>query len=295
MMKKTRGKMCTKCQEIKESSDFYISSTTLVNADGRISICKTCLLEIMDMENRTSIIEAMRVIDRPYLHNMFLVAKKSERKNLAGEYMRLIGMPQNRTLTYADSDFGDNQDEKLKSVADYKYESIGFTEEEMAQLIQFWGRGFSLDEYEFLQTEYEAFLNSYESEDSYTLQLLFQEAAHQRLTIKQKREKGEPVDKDVETLQKIFTSANIKPNQETGASSTDQATFGTLIKKFEEEEPIPKPDPEWEDVNKIRKYIDVFFKGHLMKMLGKENDTQEEYDKEISKHTVNPPKNEDDI
>lgn len=287
-------KVCSKCKKSKKlKTDYYISASDLIHSDGRLGVCRQCLWNIIDFDNKSSLIIAMRSIDRPFLIEMYNVARDSKKKNKSGEYMRLLGMKQNRYLTYADSDFGEDGEEALKKVSDYKYDEIGFTEDEMEQLIQFWGRGFTLEEYEFLQTEYETFLNAYEA-DSYTMQILFQEAAQQRLTIKQKREKGESVDKDVDTLQKIFTSANIKPNQETGANATDQATFGTLIKKFEDERPVDEVDPEWKSSKKIRKYIDIFFKGHLSKMLGLENDTQEEYDKEMGKYTVTPPSYEGD-
>lgn len=294
MTKETKGikipesKVCSKCLTDKKTSDYYMTANTLINVDQRLSICKQCFWDIVDFKNKSSLIEALRTIDRPYLNEMYLSAKKSERKNLTGEYMRLLGMKQNLGKRYVDSEFGEDSEEMIKKASDFQHEEIGFTQEEMEQLIQFWGRGFSLEEYEFLQTEYETFLNAYEA-DSYTMQVLFQEAAHQRLTIKQNREKGIAVDKDLKTLQDIFTSANIKPIQETGANATEQATFGTMIKKFEDERPIPEPDPEWKDVNKIKKYIDVFFKGHLSRMLGLENDTQSTYEKETSKYTVTPP------
>ena len=48
-------------------------------------------------------------------------------------------------------------------------------------------------------------------------------------------------------------------------------TFGQLIDKWEQEKPIPEPDEEFKDVDKIGLYIDVFFKGHLSKMMGLKN------------------------
>ena len=69
----------------------------------------------------------------------------------------------------------------------------------------------------------------------------------------------------------------------------DTNTFGTLIKKWEDEHPIPEPAPEWKDVDGIRKYINTWFLGHLCKMFRIENDVTAEYDEELAKYTVEVP------
>ena len=76
----------------------------------------------------------------------------------------------------------------------------------------------------------------------------------------------------------------------------NRLTFGTLIKKWENEEPIPEPDPEWADVDGIGKYIRIWFLGHLCKMLGIENEFSKEYEAEMAKFRVELPEDvfEDD-
>ena len=74
----------------------------------------------------------------------------------------------------------------------------------------------------------------------------------------------------------------------------DNQTFGTLIDKWENTRPIPKIDPELEDVDKIGLYLDVFFKGHLAKMMGMKNGLSRLYDKFIKKYTVTKPEYEDE-
>jgi len=286
-------KVCSKCKKDKKLIEYYMSSSTLIHSDGCISICKQCLWKLIDFEDKASLLKILAEINRPFLQDMYVSARNSDRQNKTGEYMRLLGMKQNRELTFRDSILGEEEDIQIKRVeTDVKLISDR-TDDEVKEIIGFWGNGYSMDDYLFLQKEYETLLNSYES-DSYAIQMLFQEVSHQRLSIKHKREKGEGVDKELKTLQDLLTSSNIKPVQETGAQATEQQTFGTLIKKFEEERPIPEPDEEWKDVNGIRKYIDVWFKGHLMRMLGKENDTENEYKEEVEQYTVKPPTYEGD-
>lgn len=284
-MTKRKRKSCSRCLTEKNLSEYYISSSTLIHADGRLGICKNCLSSIVDFESRSSVIDVMRAIDRPFLHDMYQIAK--DHKNQFGEYMRLLGMPQNRNLNYGDSIFkkGESQYDRENPSQD---DEININDDDMEYLIEFWGRGFSKEEYEFLQLEYERYADAYDV-DSRALEILFQEAAHQRLVIKRLREKGESADRELKTLQDLLESANVKPNKANTASATEQATLGTLIKQFENEHPIPEPDPAWKDVDGIKKYFNVWFLGHLSKMLGLKNESINDYEKEIGKYTVNEP------
>ena len=81
--------------------------------------------------------------------------------------------------------------------------------------------------------------------------------------------------------------------QETGANATEQASFGTLLKRYENERPVPQPDPQWEDVDNIKIYSNLVL-GHLCRMLGINNDYSKLYDEEISKYKVETPEYEID-
>jgi hypothetical protein len=101
-----------------------------------------------------------------------------------------------------------------------------------------------------------------------------------------RREKRPNSSKEITSLIKtrsdLMNDANMKPIQSTGADANDQVTFGTLIKKWENERPIPKPlDDE------MKRYIDTFMVGHLAKMEGLHNEMTEKYDQAISKYTIN--------
>ena len=74
----------------------------------------------------------------------------------------------------------------------------------------------------------------------------------------------------------------------------DQNTFGTLIQKWENERPIPQPDPEFEDVDGIRRYVGAYFLGHLCKMMGIKNRYSAIYEEEMAKYTVEKPSYEQD-
>jgi hypothetical protein len=146
----------------------------------------------------------------------------------------------------------------------------------------------------FLENEYQDWSTRYDI-SSKSMELLVKEICYQQLLIQQKKEEGKSVKDELRTLQELMNSGALKPIQESAAQSTDDQTFGTLIKKWENEKPIPKPDKEFEDVDGIKKYITIWFFGHLCKMLGIQNDYARQYDDEIMKYTVDMPEEHEDI
>jgi hypothetical protein len=288
----TEYKICTRCLKEKKADNFYSAIDHPFYKDGRYPICKDCILELIG-DTSASLIglqNVLRMLDKPFLHDLWESSKQEAEKingDPARRYMKNIVMPQYRNANWDDSIFGENKTNKEQKSNNAN--NVNFTDEEMEYLISFWGRGFTKEDYEFLQNEFEKLLNSYEC-DSYAMELLFQEVAHQRLTIKKKREKGDSVDKELKTLQDLLGSANVKPVQETGANAAEQSTFGTLIKKFENERPIPEPDEAWKDVDGIMKYIRIWFLGHLCKMLNIKNEYSDEYEEELNRYRVEAPK-----
>ncbi len=99
-----------------------------------------------------------------------------------------------------------------------------------------------------------------------------------------------------DNLQNLMGSAQIKPNQTNDNTLAETNTFGTLIQKWEEEEPIPEPSPEWQDVDGIGKYFRVWVLGTLLKMFNLPNPYQDEFDKEMERYTAHKPESvEDDV
>lgn len=193
-----------------------------------------------------------------------------------------------KSKTWADSEFDFEEEQEYTTQLLLAKSTEDISKEDIDELMQFWGRGLDVEDYIWLQNEYIDFTNRYEC-DSKGMELLINEICLTRLDIRKRRENGEKVDQQQKTLQDLLGSSNLKPVQETGASGVEQESFGTLIKKYENERPIPEPEPRWKDPDKIGKYIKVFFLGHLSRMLGLKNQYSEEYWEEMNKHTVEEP------
>jgi hypothetical protein len=291
---------CMKCQRSLAENNFYINENELFTSKRSV-ICKKCLSDYIGAKDSIGYLDRVKmvlaILNKPLIWDLWISRDCDWQRYIPP----LSSFPQYKGLTYADSDFMKSTQPIAYSTVEttsdgeipQKNNSNSFTTEELYELQEFWGRGYSQDDYYFLTNEYQKLLNSYEC-DSYAMELLFQEAAQQRLTIKKRREKGDSVDKELKTLQDLLGSANIKPAQETGANAVEQATFGTLIKKYENEKPIPEPDDEWKDVDGIGNYIKIWFFGHLCKMLGIKNEYSDLYEQEVNKYRVEAPKFEVD-
>ena len=210
---------------------------------------------------------------------------------IVGNYFRVINsLHQYKGLTWSDSDFGNTIITEIGHPEDELDEDGEPYEFLVTPDIRFfWGDNLALLEYEFLENKFNEYMSIYDS-DSPAMTELLQQAAYESLEIRNKRRNKEDVSKNLKNLQDLLGSANIKPNQEIGANAPEQASFGTLIKKWENEKPIPEPLEEWKGSDFIAKYIRTWFFGHLAKMTGTQNPYQEEYDEEIAKYNVEAPK-----
>ena len=285
---KVSEQLCTCCGEIKKinKNNFYKSYSVLYrkNVENRMTICKDCVLKLADdfkkdfsSENR-ALYELCKLLDVYFEKGLFESAKSQAESQNSNPYkiyfQKALSLPQYKKKTFIDSEMFDQKKDNEEIS-----EGLG------VDLIDFWGSGYSESDYNFLEREFENMLSRYEC-DSYAQEVLFQEICFQRLDIKKKRANGSSVDKEIKTLQDLLGSANIKPAQENASMASEQVTFGTLIKKFENEKPIPEPLEEWTTADWIRKYVVVWFFGCLCRMMGKTNPYIDELNDELDKYTV---------
>lgn len=279
----TSKKECIRCNKLQVPDNFYNSSDVDFFTDKKIPICKMCCSDIMGERGFEGFQTLMRLINKPILQDLY--------KGDFYVYIKNINsLPQYRTLTYNDSTMF-NEPKALEVFKRSKPTEL--SESEMIEAEDFWGRGLEETEYIYLNSEYVDFLDRYEV-DSKTLENLIREICLVQLDIRNNRAQKKDVKNELKAYNDLLTAANLKPVQETGADSIDQETYGTFIRRIENERPISEPDPAWADVDGIGKYLRTFFLGHMARMLGKENKFQDEYDEVISQYTVTKDINEVD-
>jgi len=273
-------KTCLKCSKEQVFSNFYSTTDTDYYEDGKLPICKGCCQRNIEAKGFEGFQALMRMINKPIYDDLF--------KGDYFEYVKNINsLPQYRSNTFLDSSlFKDNKSLELTKRAKPK----DLTADELREAEDFFGLGFSEQEYIWLNSEFEDYGSQFDI-SAKPMQNLIREICLTQLDIRNKRTAKQDVKNELKTLQDLLGSSNLKPMQETGAPSIDQETFGTLIKKWEDSTPIPD-DEMWKDTDTIGKYLKVWFTGHLMRMFSIENKDEEEYYAEINKYTVEASEDE---
>lgn len=310
---------CTSCGKEQDATEHhYKSNSFLSQYTGRLVICKACTMllyqkmvdQYVDLE--IAAYHTCRILDIYFSSDLWLSAVKQSKRQGSNHYQiylqKVNSLKQCSSYTFSNTLDGErvigvkayNMPQKNTSLVTTPDEDNVLVPEIMDdenapfvltdKIVKFWGNvsRFTEEDYEFLTSRYEVYTNAYECDTPVMDELLCQ-AALESLEIQHKRGRGEDVSKNLKNLQELLGSANIKPNQETGANATEQATFGLLIKKWENEEPVPEPDEEWRDVDGIGKYIRVWFLGHLCKMMGVQSEYSKEYEDEMTRLRVQMP------
>lgn len=282
---------CYCCGDKKNITNFYISKSFSYQAVGKLPICKNCLGKIYDKyfirynDVKLALYYMCRTANLCFnlscYNAVIQETENSKNKSPWRVYMtklNSLGTKNGAGIDFDSSDMIENLsgiNNKLKNVEDENLDN---------NVTDFWGEGYSNSDYNYLEKEFEKMITRYEC-DSYAQETLFQDIAFQRLDIRKKRQGGQSVDKELKTLQDLLGSANIKPAQENASMASEQLTMGTMIKRFENEKPIPEPLDEWKKNNWIE-YVLVWFFGNLCRMMGKPNPFKEKYEEEMERYTV---------
>ena len=288
---------CPYCGEWKgAAANFYKSPYT---KDGYMHYaCKECILEqVTDknkdgqlVDNKDKAKAVLMKLDLPFLEQIYQdMSDKVDKNGIVDRrggtlvfpaYMTVIkSFPQYNQLTWKDSKFEDTE-ERIDQLP---------TANIRKSTIKLFGDGFTTAQYAFLQNQYDDWKARTQidtkSQETYIINICMLQ-----LQIYEAQKAGKDTSKLLATLNSFMDAAKLQPKQNTGNSSTDGLTFGELIEKWEQEKPIPEPEPEFRDVDGIRRFVDVYFKGHLAKAFGLKNGYSDQYDEEISKYRVEKPK-----
>ncbi len=291
---------CNKCNKFLIRDTFYNSKDY---DSGKFPVCKKCLmLMATDYDKKTGIYtdnkektkKTLQFLDLPFIEATYESALSSvlaevNEKNRGTAWQQYITMVQSlpnwRGLKWKDSDFDESDDNK---------DDIKINQKIIKSGKKRFGYGYSNEDYMFLENEYLDWTTRYACENK-AQELLFKRICFKELEIdKAQKDKKDTKELD-KTLQELMGSLAVKPSQSNSDSIADFQTFGQLIQKWENEKPIPEPDEEFRDVDKIGLYLDVFFKGHLSKMMGLKNAFSSLYERFISKYTVKKPQYDEDV
>ena len=292
--------VCGKPQKTEEA--FYMDERFIAH---RYPICKRCLQKMVEQrktdkdepnETKDSVRKVLKMLDLPYLNDVYencvkgatdAVKERNRSSPFATYIVMLKSLPQYKGLHWENSEFEEEY---------YDFESddeINENSRLYKQAKKRFGKGYSPQDLIFLESEYQDWTKRYACENK-AQEILFKRICFKELEIEKAQKNGKDTKELDKTLQDLMASMSLKPNQNNSNALTEAKTFGQLIQKWENEKPIPEPEDEFADVDKIGLYIDVFFKGHLSKMMGLNNAFSSLYDRFMKKFTVTRPEYKED-
>lgn len=301
---------CMACNEEYGIKEFYTSDSDLFLATGRIPYCRSCLEKFYNNyldkykklsypnPERKAIERLCMVLNLYYSDKIFDAAEKKKEERLdtplLASYFQIVKLIQYRKKDYDSTIYekykssgGESDGITMRSDSDAEYEG------NVAIATEIFGSGYSNEDYVFLYKEYCDWTARHECETK-AQEEVFKQICLTQLQLHKTTVLGKET-KDLQaTFQKLLDTAKLQPKQNAGSSESDAQTLGTLIDKWENTRPLPEIDEELKDVDKIGLYIDVFFRGHLAKMMGLKNGLSSLYEKFMKKYTVNKPEYDSD-
>lgn len=296
-------RQCFICGKEYVETNYYNSKSVFFSGFGKVPYCKQCIEKIFNQfvekykeENNLNpekkavkrLCAAFDLFYSDAVYNSAIKQINEKKLNISvfSAYMKQIQLSQYNKKNY-DTTLLDEE----KFIAMLPEDaSIQMDVEE--SVINFFGTGFSEDDYKYLKREYDDWVARHECKTK-AQEEVFKRLCFKQLEILKATRKGEDT-KDLDaTFQKLLETAKLQPKQNSGDAMADNQTFGTLIDKWENTRPIPEVDEDLKDVDKVGLYLEIFFKGHLAKMMGLKNGLSNIYTKFIKKYTVEKPEYND--
>lgn len=297
---------CRKCGSAygRLKGNFPVSYAQLYKGQGYMPYCRECVDGMYDAyyalckDSRAAVRQMCRKLDLYWDESVYQYAEL----RAANRSMMTAYIARSNSVSYAGKSYDDTlieenalwsglttNVEKAIEIDDDPIKDIQL--EADPELADFWGADYSPEFLIRLDKRYKKWTKDQGELEPGSVSL-FKHICILEETIATDSAAGRPVDKNVNTLNSLLGSLNLKPAQKKDDSANgavDSSPMGVWIRRFENERPIPEVDPELRDVDKIVHYIQVFFLGHLAKMLGKTTVYSKMYEKEIARLRVEDP------
>jgi len=298
---------CFYCGNEYVETNYYKSNSVFYSNIGKVPYCKQCIEKFYQQfyekytndgclnPEKKAVKRLCMIFDIYYkedAYNSAIDDVKKRELNISpmGAYMKMIQLSQynRKKETYENTITQEENDAFLANAFSTTSDDVKVDE----KWVDFFGNGFKDDDYRFLKREYEDWIARHECKTK-AQEEVFKRLCFKQLEILKATQRGEDT-KDLDaTFQKLLETAKLQPKQNSGDAMADNQTFGTLIDKWENTRPIPEIDEDLRDVDNIGLYLDIFFKGHLAKMMGLKNGLSNLYTKFIKKYTVEKPEYND--
>lgn len=305
--------ICAKCGTAygNRKNNFPVSYAESYKGTGYIPLCRKCVEAMYSKylsqcgDSKSAVRQVCRKLDLYWKDSIYeSVAKKSSPHSIISQYIAKLNNVSSAGKSYDDTLLEEGtmwkaETQMLSQNGDGEGISVPITDE----VIAFWGSGYSPETYERLEQRRKYYMSKFpqafgqqSGSDDIGSDVLMRQLCNLEVSIANDAAAGKSIDKSVNSLNTLIGSLNLKPAQkkDDGDSAYDKTPFGVWIQRWENERPIPEPDPEFQDVDGIVRYVSIWFFGHLCKMLGIKNSYCKLYEDELAKMRVEMPEYEDE-
>lgn len=303
---------CCRCgvSYSRQKGFFSVSHSFMYRGSGFLPICYNCVDELYEyyckkLRSPEAAMKRMCMkLDLYWDPRIYQMVEKTA--GVGSRVRSYIG--RTNIVRYIDKTFDDTLDEEMNlapppevteeelvaEVAEQRgAEQYEEQEEVPDEVVNFWGKGFQPDFYTELERRYKNWVRDLNEDDLDVAEVaLYKQICMLEEKISRDTAAGRDTTANIKAMNELLGSVNRKPSQkkaEENSMNSDTTPFGVWIRRWENERPVPEVDPELKDVDGIIRYIEIWFKGHLAKMLGKENAYSRMYEREIEKLRVDKP------
>lgn len=304
---KDNSAVCTRCGMAhgRRKGNFLVSYSPMYKGVGYLPICKDCTETLYNQylaqcnDAKAAVRQMCRALNIYWNEEIYnKVAQKNTTRSLMTGYLvqsnanKYIGKCYDDTLS-AEGTLWNITIDKSGQVSFGQGDIQGDLEEISPDVVAFWGTGLDAQMYRELEQRKSYWLARLpdDLEVDIGTEVIIKQICMLELDINKARSDGKPVDKYINTLNTLLGSGNFKPAQKKDKdidSEVYMAPMGVWADRFEYHDPIPEPDEEFRDVNKIIKYIFVWM-GHVLKMLGKKSGFTRLYEQMMDSLKVERP------
>lgn len=279
--------LATKCKNkngISSVGDFYSASNTNIFTNGKMPICKNCFKEYIYIEGEINIDRLknlLMVCDYPFYAVEFKSALEDKKETL-GTYFKNIQL-NHKGATWVSGDMGKNSNLDVDKNGEIVENDFNVS----AEIIKFWGKSYTTDEYQFLQEYYHDLIRIYDHSQPVQINN-YRNMAKTQLQANKCLSTGDMggYDKSMKILSMLSGDSNIKPVQESSSDRVQKGGFDAFIKHIEEDEPILDWEKDLGHKDVIKNLLNIYFFGNLSKVLNIPNPFKDEYDEEMKSYTV---------
>lgn len=263
---------CRRCSKMKDVESFNKAVDPILDTNGLMSICVECINELFDQfllvetNYDRAILKMCRLINVKFSESAVVTANKiiakfdNEGKAVTSKFgVYKSAMAKEGKVYGIEKAVGSLtfSEPPLVVIDRITPDQVGVTDD----LESFWGKGLTLDQYEFLEREFGRYKKTHKC-DTAAEESLLRLICFSELDIREKRLAGQSPDSSVKMLQDLMKTASVDPAKTAIAGSIgNRDTFSAFIKTIEDTEPAEYfADKElfkdWDDIGKyFRQYV----------------------------------------